>query len=220
MARMLSRGAARAFYDRLGARQDLQRFYEDPATGALLAHAGFGTAQAVVELGCGTGLLASRLLAGVLPGTATYVGTDLSPVMVRLATERLRPWAPRARVELTDGSPRLPLPAASCDRFLSTYVLDLLPEEEIRAVLAEAARVLRPGGRLCLVCLTFGETPVSRAVCRAWGRVHAWRPGLVGGCRPLRLLPFLDGAWEVLHRQVVCRLGICSEVVVAGRRGP
>jgi cyclopropane fatty-acyl-phospholipid synthase-like methyltransferase len=37
-------------------------------------------------------------------------------------------------------------PAAAYDRFVSNYVFDLLSEEDIRAVIAEAYRVLRPGG--------------------------------------------------------------------------
>ena len=39
MAPILSKEAARDFYDRLGARQDTQAFYEDPATAVLIAHA-------------------------------------------------------------------------------------------------------------------------------------------------------------------------------------
>ena len=36
---MLSSDEARAFYDRFGARQDSQAFYEDPATRDLIVHA-------------------------------------------------------------------------------------------------------------------------------------------------------------------------------------
>jgi hypothetical protein len=53
--RMLSHEEARAFYDWFGARQDSQRFYEDPALCDLLGHADFGEARSVFEFGCGTG---------------------------------------------------------------------------------------------------------------------------------------------------------------------
>lgn len=214
---MLSHSEARAFYDRFGARQDLQRFYEHRAIEVLLAHGALDAARGVVEFGCGTGALARELLENRLRPDATYLGLDVSSTMVKLARARVAPWAKRARIEQTGGEPRIPLPDASCDRLLSAYVLDLLSEEDICAVLRDAHRVLAPGGLLCLASLTFGQGPASRAVCRAWQWLHALRPQLVGGCRPIRLGPFVEPAWALLHRQVVCAFGVCTEVVVARR---
>jgi len=65
----LTRSQARTFYDRFGAKQDAQSFYEDAAIGDLIAHATFEQAEGIFELGCGTGCLASRLALGVGPGT-------------------------------------------------------------------------------------------------------------------------------------------------------
>jgi ubiquinone/menaquinone biosynthesis C-methylase UbiE len=173
----------------------------------------------VFELGCGTGRVARALLAERLPSEAEYAGVDLSPEMVRLARERLAPFAERARVRLTDGSLPLPEPDGWADRFLSTYVLDLLSGDEIRAVLSEARRVLRPGGLLCLVSLTRGVNPLSRAVVTVWGALHALSPRLVGGCRPLDLEDFVreqDG-WKTRHRERLAAFGVPSEVLVAER---
>jgi hypothetical protein len=89
---------ARQVYDRIGRAQDWQRFYENAATADLVAHAGFDAAHSIVELGCGTGRFAAGLLTRHLPADASYVGVDLSPRMVALASERLRPWRDRARV--------------------------------------------------------------------------------------------------------------------------
>jgi ubiquinone/menaquinone biosynthesis C-methylase UbiE len=214
-SRVLSHEQARAFYDRFGTKQDLQGFYENPAIEVLLRHAGFESARAVVEFGCGTGRLAERLLRERLPAEATYGGFDVSETMVGLASARVAPWRGRARVQRTEGPPRLPLADGACDRFLSTYVLDLLSEDDIRAALREARRVLASGGRLCLASLTFGQTVPSGAVCRLWTAIHSLSPRLVGGCRPLRLLGFTASGWKVLHREVVCSLGICTEVLVA-----
>jgi ubiquinone/menaquinone biosynthesis C-methylase UbiE len=215
MARVLSHQEAKAFYDRFGRKQDLQRIYEDPAIEVLLRHAAFESASAVVEFGCGTGRLAERLLREQLPGRATYLGLDISRTMIELTRARLEPWADRAKVQLTEGLPGLPVADRDCDRFLSTYVLDLLSEEEIRSTLHEARRVLAPGGLLCLASLTFGQTLPSRLVCRIWTTVHSLRPRLVGGCRPLRLEAFTGSDWQVLHRQVLCTFGICTEVLIA-----
>jgi ubiquinone/menaquinone biosynthesis C-methylase UbiE len=216
-SRILSHEEARTFYDAFGSKQDLQRFYEDKAIDALLDHAFFERANAVAEFGCGTGRLAERLLRETLPARATYDGFDVSPTMVGLAEARLRPWAGWAHVHLTTGTPALPLADAACDRFLSTYVLDLLGEDEIRAVFLEAARILAPKGMLCLASLTFGESLPSRILSRLWTAVHSRRPRLVGGCRPLRLEQLIPPGSLVAHREVVCTFGLCMEVIVAGR---
>jgi ubiquinone/menaquinone biosynthesis C-methylase UbiE len=75
-----------------------------------------------------------------------YRGTDLSETMVTLARERLHRFGNRVEIVLTDGSLISAVVPASVDVFVATYVLDLLPDEDIRGVLAEATRVLRPGG--------------------------------------------------------------------------
>ncbi len=213
--RLLSHEEARQFYDWLGAGLDLQRVFEDPAMDALLAHADFEQARAVVEFGCGTGRLGARLLRGHLAARATYEGFDISRAMVDLTRARLEPWMDRARVHLTDGTLRLPLDDRSCDRFLSTYVLDLLGQDDIRTVLREAGRVLVPDGRLCLATMTFGERLPSRIVNSVWSAIHSASPRLVGGSRPIRLEVFTRSEWQVLHREVVCAFGMCTEVLVA-----
>lgn len=215
----LSHAEAKRFYDRLGSRQDWQAFYEDPAVDEMIAHAHFDGARAVCEFGCGTGRLAARLLADVLPADASYLGLDISDEMVRLATDRLAPWAGRARVVQTDGPPRIPDADGAFDRFVSTYVLDLLSDEDIATLLAEAHRLLRPGQLLCLVSLTYGTTPWSRAVTALWRWTHARRPQWLGGCRPIRLLALLEArSWTPVHHGIRNNWGLCSEVLVAARR--
>jgi ubiquinone/menaquinone biosynthesis C-methylase UbiE len=216
--RTLSRQEARRVYDRIGGMQDSQAFYEDRATAELLRHAGFDTARRVFEFGCGTGRFALRLLSEHLPPTAAYRGVDLSPTMVGLARRRLEPFASRTEVALTDGEPPVGEEAGSYDRFVSSYVLDLLSEEDIAAVLREAHRILEPGGLLALSGLSTGSGPMSRVVAGVWSRIHALRPSLVGGCRPLELLGLLPEAeWRVRHHARVAPFAVPSEVVVAER---
>jgi SAM-dependent methyltransferase len=218
MATVLSPREARRAYDRIGRIQDSQAFYEDPATDLLLRHGDFESAHAVFELGCGTGRLALRLLAEHLPADARYRAVDLSPRMVSLARERLAPYADRAEVVLTEGDPPTEEPDAAYDRFVSSYVFDLLSEEASRAILREAHRMLRPGGLLCVAGLSTGTGPGSRAVAWLWSRVQARWPALVGGCRPVEVAPLLDPAsWTLrLHRKVVA-FGVPSEALVAER---
>ena len=136
--RFITPQQARRFYDRMGRAQDARPLSERRALDALAAQGEFGRAAAVLEFGCGTGRYAARLLRDRLPEDATYLGLDVSPRMVGLAGSALAPWAGRARVELTDGGVHLPVPDASVDRVVSTYVLDLLTP-------ADAARLHRRG---------------------------------------------------------------------------
>ncbi len=213
---MLNETQARAFYDRLGKKQDTQAFYEDKAVDALLANADFEDACIVYEFGCGTGRIADRILRDYLPATSWYRGVDISSTMVELARQRLLAFGDRADVRLSDGSVTIDAPDGSIDSVLSTYVLDLLPLDKVQAFFDEANRVLTWDGRLCLVGLTEGTTPISRLVTGLWSAVHRLRPGLVGGCRPLKLLDQLaKDDWTVIHHQIVVSYGIPSEVLVA-----
>lgn len=217
---VLTRSQARSFYDRFGKKQDTQAFYEDAALDELIAHAAFDQADKVFEFGCGTGRFASRLLTEQLPSSATYTGVDQSPTMIGLATQRLLPYAERAKAVQSDGSMRFPLVDHSVDRVVSTYVLDLLSEADIRQAIAEAHRVLVPGGKLCLVSLTLGVTIASRLVIALWSVLYRLRASLVGGCRPIMLEPFLaQEQWSITHRRSLSQFGVPSEVLIAAREG-
>jgi len=213
---VLSHEEAARFYNRLGARQDWPRIFESPATRDLVRLSAFDQAQAVVEFGCGTGRLAEELLAHHLPPAASYLCLDVSRTMVDIARRRLARFGARAEVRLTDGDPRLDVDDDSCDRFVSTYTIDLLSEDDIRGVVASAQRVLRPGGLLALVSLTHGATLAARLVENAWMLVHAWRPGLLGGCRPVSLLACTSASdWITRHSRRLTTFGMTSEVLVA-----
>jgi SAM-dependent methyltransferase len=99
---------------------------------------------AVVELGCGTGRHAGRVLDA---GAVAYVGVDGSPGMLAIARGRCAD--PRARFVEADLAAPLPLAAGSFDLALIVLVIEHV--SALDALLAEVARLLRPGGRLRLV---------------------------------------------------------------------
>ncbi len=219
MVRTISRDDARRFYDRFGAKQDRQEFYEDVAIELMIELGGFSDAQAVFELGCGTGRLAGRLLSDHLPAAARYVATDLSSTMVGLARDRLMRFGQRCQVRLSDGDFDFSSHGGPFDRFVTTYVLDLLSLADIRKVFAEAHAALVPGGLFCHAGLTKGTSAVSRTTSTAWALIHRIKPTLVGGCRPLLLADlFPQDRWRVLHREVVVSAAIPSEIVIAETR--
>jgi ubiquinone/menaquinone biosynthesis C-methylase UbiE len=101
----------------------------------------------LLDIGCGTG----RFLDFVkqawprLPAT----GIDLSEAYAAEARHHLRH---RARTSLLVGNAEsLPFPDASQDAVTSIFMFHELPPEVRRAVMAEAARVLKPGGRFILL---------------------------------------------------------------------
>jgi ArsR family transcriptional regulator len=99
----------------------------------------------LLDVGTGTGRMA-ELFAG---DAAQVTALDRSPDMLRLARTRLQ-HLPAGKVELVQGDfAQLPFSAASFDTVLFHQVLHYAQAPE--AVLAEAARVTMPGGRIAIV---------------------------------------------------------------------
>jgi SAM-dependent methyltransferase len=221
--RGISPEQAKRFYDRFGARQDRQGWFEDQAVARMVDWGDFGDAGEVFELGFGTGRLAETLFRSELTSRCRYTGMELSTTMFNLATARLEPWADRVRLFLVDGSSPGDTGLAGFatdgfDRFVATYVLDLMDRERILEVMEEAWRVLQAGGLFCITSLTCGHTPGTRLVSWLWSRIQAIAAERVGGCRPISPVTLLGScprAWNILHTGIVCRFGVCSEVVVA-----
>jgi len=98
--------------------------------------------QELLVDGCGTGLDLP-----FIPDGVKITAFDLSPKMVERARRRAAELGLEARVEVGDAM-RLPYPDASFDAVLLHLILAIVAEP--RACLREAARVLRPGGRVAV----------------------------------------------------------------------
>ena len=101
--------------------------------------------ETILDLGSGGGI--DVLLSGRRVGpTGTVYGLDMTDEMLALAQENAR-QAGATNVHFLKGVIEdVPLPAASVDVVISNCVVNLSPEKD--KVLAEIARVLRPGGRI------------------------------------------------------------------------
>jgi ubiquinone/menaquinone biosynthesis C-methylase UbiE len=108
----------------------------------------------LLEVGCGTGVLTRALAA--LPGVESVVGVDLAPSLL----EKARELAPAIRFEQADAR-ELPFADASFDTVVFDSTLSHVPEPE--RALAEAARVLRPGGTLAAFDGDYATTTVALA---------------------------------------------------------
>jgi len=212
---------AKEFYDSFGSKQDKQGWYEDNAVNLLLNAGRFSSAGSVLEFGCGTGRIAEKLLAQYLPETTTYLGLDISPTMIELSRERLERFAPRAQVMLLDEDTLPSLEGRRYGRFLSTYVFDLLSDDEIQRTLGWAYELLDEDGLLCLTGITKGRNWFSRLVMGGWKLAFLIRPKLVGGCRPVVIRDHLaNEPWHIIESKVVAQWGVASEVLVAKKKRP
>jgi ArsR family transcriptional regulator len=97
----------------------------------------------IADLGCGTGSFTIELA----KSGARVIGVDQSAAMLKLARKYMHEYD---NVELQQASlEALPIPDASCD--VATLVLVLSYVAQIEPVLAEARRILAPGGRIFVV---------------------------------------------------------------------
>ncbi|MEP0070680.1 class I SAM-dependent methyltransferase [Pyruvatibacter sp.] len=212
--RLLERDEIISLYNRFGAKQDTQGWYEDEPLAEMKRQMAFETADGVLELGMGTGRLAHEVVTELTPRGTRYLGLDLSPVMVNLGRNRLR-QCDQAFAVVGDVRAPLPLRDNSVSHVYAAYVLDIFSEDEIRAVYDEVRRVLKPGGLFGAVSLTGGYTPMSRLTSSLWSAVHKLRPQAVGGCRPLELLACVPDEFELAHACKKVAGGIPSEVIVS-----
>lgn len=160
----LLRGRSRAAFDAQAATYDegmegdhARRLYQYVVGEVARAAAGM-PAPRVLDLGCGTGALAERLL-DAIPG-CSLTGVDLSPRMVEVARVRL---AGRADVLLGDAE-RLPFHDAAFDVVVCNDSFHHYPDPE-RATF-QAWRMLAAGGALVLGDVW--QPAPARALMNAW----------------------------------------------------
>ena len=118
---------------------------DEPVEAALLTALGADSLGAALDVGTGTGRIAELLG----PRAAHVTGLDKSPEMLRIARARLQ-HLPAGCFDLVQGDfTALPFADAAFDTLTFHQVLHYAQQPEL--VLAEAARVTRPGGTIAVV---------------------------------------------------------------------
>ncbi len=132
--------------------------------------------QTAVELGCGAGLDA-RLLSEKLEAGARLFAVDLAPQMLHRTREAFVGLHQDARVHLLSGDmENIPIMDGVADVVLANASLNLTVNK--KKALAEARRILKPGGRLVArELIREGELPGEIAQ-----DPQAWNASLGGVC--------------------------------------
>ncbi len=150
-----SKAEARVSYDKMSGWYDLlaglsEKKYKDMGLQILDIQGG----EKILEVGFGTGQCLKKMVEAVGESGRVF-GVDLSQGMLERTRSRLRKAGILESVELCLGdAAELPYADEFFDAIYSSFTLELFDTPEIPVVLADCQRVLRPGGRLCIVSMS------------------------------------------------------------------
>jgi ubiquinone/menaquinone biosynthesis C-methylase UbiE len=137
-----------------------------------------GKDRRVLDLGCGIGRLEERLA----PEVASVVGLDISGEMLALARRRCAAW-PNVHLVQGSGLDLQGLPDGIFDLVLAVDTFPYLVQAGLALVerhFSEARRVLRPGGSLVVLQLSYRGAERDRAEVRQLAETFGFvllRPG-------------------------------------------
>jgi ubiquinone/menaquinone biosynthesis C-methylase UbiE len=120
----------------------------DAARRVLLDEAALRPGQRVLDVGCGTGTLAT--LIKQLHPEVEVVGLDPDPKALARALRKAERAAVSVQFDQGFGD-ELPYAEASFDRVFSSFMFHHLPAEEKGTTLREARRVLKTDGEFCMM---------------------------------------------------------------------
>lgn len=126
-----------------------------------LLRAGLRPGMKALDVGVGTGLVA-RQAAAILGDPASVTGVDPSPGMLENAV------VPAGVILVSGRAEELPFPDASFDFLSMGYALRHV--SDLAIAFAEFHRVLKPGGRLCILEITCPENRLQKALLKGYAR--------------------------------------------------
>lgn len=121
-----------------------------------------------LDLGVGSGLNMPYYPKGI-----QVTGVDASQGMLKRAAHRAKRLGINVKLVLTDGL-HLPFPDASFDSAVSSFLFCVIPNAIQPQVLAEVARVLKPGAKLALMEFVLSQQPWRRFWMKLGSRYVHW----------------------------------------------
>jgi ubiquinone/menaquinone biosynthesis C-methylase UbiE len=207
-----SKAQVRTSYDRLSRWYDLlasagERKLVEAGLQMLTVQGG----EVVLEIGCGTGhaLLA---LARRVGNSGKTCGIDISQGMLSITRSRVGKAGHGVKLVCGDGADP-PFAANSFDAIFMSFTLELFDTLDIPIVLCGCKRILRSGGRICVVAMSRkGKTSL---ISRLYEWAHQRFPQYVD-CRPILALEALEEAgFRLADAKVMSTWGLPVEIIVA-----
>lgn len=167
------------YYDAMQTWVFQERRFRRPLIEAVATHIGANTGAVVLEVGCGTATV-SLLIQDEAP-QATVVGTDIDRMMLAQAQRK----SDRADWPVTlaaAGADAIPAADGAVDAVVSSLMFHHLTTPQKAGMLAEARRVLRPGGALFLFDFGPPASPLLAEISRTlFGRFEHVDVNMAGG---------------------------------------
>jgi demethylmenaquinone methyltransferase/2-methoxy-6-polyprenyl-1,4-benzoquinol methylase len=171
--------------------------------------------ERILEIGFGTGHCLVELADAVGPKGKVY-GIDISEQMLSRSRHLLVENGLADRAELICGdAEQMPYEDNSLDGVFTSFTLELFDTPEIPKVLAACRRVLKPGGRLCVVALS--KDGKQGFVMKAFEWTHKHFPNLMD-CRPIFVRAAVEAAGFEIQEATLEHMWVPVEIVLAAKR--
>lgn len=139
----------------------------EPLARLLLNRIGLEAGQSVLDVACGTGVVA-RKAAAIVGNSGRVVGVDFNGAMLEVAAKKIPPGFSNIEWQQADAS-NLPIQDATIDVAICQQGLQFFPDKV--AALREMHRALKPDGRIWLAVWQSPEySPVNHAQNQVLGR--------------------------------------------------
>ncbi len=172
-----------------------------------LQRAGLTAGMIVADIACGTGLVA-REAVNIVGTQGRVVGIDPSPGMLKFANDNITLEARNGRAEA--------IPAADSTFDFLSMGYALRHVDDLGSAFAEFSRVLKPGGRVCILEITSPDSRAGRFFIAAYMRLISGVFCRFGG-RSKRTKELWKYYWETIDQCVRPEI-VLEELRAAGFR--
>jgi ubiquinone/menaquinone biosynthesis C-methylase UbiE len=181
---------------------------ESKARNRCLELADIHEGQKILEVAVGTGSAFVEILKKNKHGFNT--GIDLTSEMLSRAKNKAGKLGARNYSLEVGDAYDLTYPDETFDVILNNYMFDLLPEQDFPMILKGFFRVLKPGGKLVMANMTKPQRWYNSFA----ELIYRVKPSMMGGCRGVYLLPYLESAgFKVMQREYISQMTFPTEVL-------